>query len=97
MSKNQTVYVSILDKDYQVGCPKEEQVALNSAAAELDRRMREIKASGAIIGVERVAVMAALNLCHELQQSRASADAMPDIQSLERIVNKLDFALESVK
>jgi len=60
-----TVSVRILDRDYQVNCPPEERAALERAARHLDERMREIRASGKIVGLERIAVMAALNLAHE--------------------------------
>ena len=65
----ETVLVHIFGKDYQVACPAEERDLLLRAAVELNDRMREIRNSGNIIGVERIAVMAALNLANELIQS----------------------------
>ncbi|ODS24034.1 cell division protein ZapA [Candidatus Endobugula sertula] len=62
----ETLSVHILDKDYQVACPSEERDSLLKAATELDNRMRTIRQSGNVIGVERIAVMAALNLAHEV-------------------------------
>jgi cell division protein ZapA len=62
----ETVSVHILGKDYQVSCPEDERSSLVAAAAELDRRMKVIRQSGSVIGVERIAVMAALNLAHEV-------------------------------
>ncbi len=88
-----TTYVNILDKEYQVACPDEEKAALNRAAAELDKRMRAIRASGSIIGLERIAVMTALNLCHELQQANGM-DNSADIETLDRISKKLEDALQ---
>ena len=96
MNENQAVYVNILDKEYQVACPQEERNALNRAAQELDERMHTIRASGSIIGLERVAVMAALNLCHELQQCRSHISATADSEALERMAQKLDAALKSI-
>ena len=96
MSTSNTVFVNILDKEYQVACPPEEKRALNEAADELDARMRAIRASGNVIGAERIAVMAALNLCHELQQVKAESSGIaPDTAGLERLVDKLNQALES--
>lgn len=66
MSTTETLSVHILDKEYQVACPPQEREALVRAAGELDRRMRTIRQSGAVIGVERIAVMAALNLAYEV-------------------------------
>ena len=94
MSDSKTVYVSILDKDYQVACPPEEKRALDSAAEELDGRMRAIRASGNIVGSERIAVMAALNLCHELQEMKSrSFSSNYSSETLERMVDKLERAL----
>jgi len=65
----ETLSVHILGKDYQVACPSEERDALLDAALELDRRMKAIRQTGSVIGVERIAVMAALNLAHEVINS----------------------------
>lgn len=92
MSESTTTYVNILDKEYQVACPDEEKSALNRAAAELDKRMRAIRASGSIIGLERIAVMTALNLCHELQQSQG-LDTGAESEALDRMSKKLEEAL----
>ncbi len=60
------VTVKILDKEYRIACPEDEKGALLASADQLNRRMREIRDSGKVIGADRVAVMAALNLTHEL-------------------------------
>lgn len=62
----ETLAVHILGKNYQVSCPSDERDALLNASQELDRRMKAIRQTGAVIGVERIAVMAALNLAHEV-------------------------------
>ncbi len=93
MSETATTYVNILDKDYQVACPESEQAALTRAADELDKRMRAIRSSGSIVGLERIAVMTALNLCHELQQAQKAAPAQ-DVDALGRIAKKLEDALQ---
>lgn len=99
MAESNTVNVNILDKEYQIACPPEEREALRSAASELDGRMRGIRNSGSVIGLDRIAVMAALNLCHELQQLQgtgggASSPAL-DKETLARLKKKIDKALES--
>lgn len=63
---SQVIKVSILGKDYRVGCETGHESELNSAARLLDSRMRDIRNSGKVIGTDRIAVMAALNLAHEL-------------------------------
>ncbi|SOB77801.1 cell division protein ZapA [Marinobacter sp. LV10R510-11A] len=92
MSKQSTtVEVKILDKDYLVACPAEEQEALIRAARHLDSKMREIRTSGKVFGTERIAVMAALNMTHELLER----DTMSDVTStlLKAMDSKLENAL----
>jgi cell division protein ZapA len=64
------VTVRILDKEYRVACGPLEQEGLLESARLVDRRMREMRQSGRIIGADRIAVMAALNIAHELIQLR---------------------------
>lgn len=59
------VSVRIMEKEYVVACPYDERSALLDAAEFLNARMREIKDSGRVVGTDRIAVMAALNLAHE--------------------------------
>ncbi len=60
------VTVRILGKEYQVACPPSAQSELLDAARHLDENMRQIRDSGKVAGVDRIAVMAALNLAHEV-------------------------------
>lgn len=71
------VNISILGKELVVACPDGEREALIAAARELDGRMREIQDGGKVIGGERVAVMAALNLANELLQIRGHTRGVP--------------------
>ena len=64
------IKVQILGKEYPVSCPVDEQHELLIAARYLDDKMRQIRDSGRIIGTERIAVMAALNIAHELLQAK---------------------------
>ena len=64
------VSVRILEKEYFVACPHEERAALLDAAEYLNARMREIRDTGKVVGLDRVAVMAALNLANELLQQK---------------------------
>lgn len=69
------VTVRILDKEYRVACQPDEQEGLVESARLLDQRMREIRQTGRVIGTDRIAVMAALNIAHELIQSQRGARA----------------------
>jgi cell division protein ZapA len=64
------ISVKILEKEYHVTCPPEERPALLDSAEYLNRKMREIRDSGKVIGLDRIAVMAALNIVNELLQAR---------------------------
>jgi cell division protein ZapA len=68
------VSVRILEKEYHVSCPLEERAALLESAEYLNRRMREIRDSGKVVGLDRIAVMAALNIVNELLQARGHDD-----------------------
>ncbi|MDH5432513.1 MAG: cell division protein ZapA [Gammaproteobacteria bacterium] len=69
------VTVKILGAEYHVTSPADQIAQLEKAAKELDRRMREIKSAGRIVGTERIAVMAALNLAYELMQQASDQPA----------------------
>ena len=100
MSRAHTVTVSILDKEYQVACPPEEATALVAAANHLDGQMRDIRATGKVIGLERVAIMAALNLSYELGALREGAVATPldnDEDRLKALNSQLDEALYQLR
>jgi cell division protein ZapA len=68
------VSVRILEKEYHVACPLEERAALLESAEYLNRRMGEIRDSGKVVGLDRIAVMAALNIVNELLQARGRDD-----------------------
>lgn len=90
--KSTTVEVNILDKEYLVACPDNARDALEQAARHLDRKMREIRSSGKVYGTERIAVMAALNITHDLlQNSQMSNSAEKVLHEMDR---KIDHALK---
>ena len=64
------VTVRILDKEYFVGCPPDERPALLDSAEYLTKKMREIRDTGKVVGTDRIAVMAALNMANELLRLR---------------------------
>ncbi len=64
------VTIRILDRDYQVACREDEKDDLVAAAEIVDERMKEVRNRGSVIGTDRVAVMAALNMAHELLELR---------------------------
>lgn len=69
------VSVRILEKEYQVACPAGERTDLLDSAEVLNAKMREIRDSGKVVGLDRIAVMAALNMANELLHARAKDEA----------------------
>ena len=81
------VKVRILDREFMVAAPPEERDSLLESARHLDERMRDIRDAGKIVGMDRIAVMAALNLCHDLLESRRATQAA---EGLEERLQRLD-------
>lgn len=73
--KRDAISINILGKEYRIGCAPDEEDALIKAARLLDSRMREIRNSGKVIGTDRIAVMAALNLANDVLSQEHTADA----------------------
>jgi cell division protein ZapA len=65
--------VTLLDREFRVACPEDEEAALLDAVTFLDRKMREIQSASKTASMERIAVMAALNIAHELLKTRLGA------------------------
>lgn len=93
---NPPIKVQILGKEYPISCPEDQQHDLLLAARYLDEKMRQIRGTGRVIGTERIAVMAALNIAHELLQAQQqnkllSQDLRDRFSSLhERLDETLD-------
>lgn len=94
-----SVTVQILDKEYRVACPDGEEQSLIESARQLDEKMRNIRQSGKVIGMERIAVMAALNISHELLLLNSEHKQLKDKtrQRLSKITQKVDQALSNQK
>ena len=70
------VSVRILEKEYQVACPAAERTDLLDSAEVLNAKMREIRDSGKVVGLDRIAVMAALNMANDLLHAQAKDKAL---------------------
>ena len=92
------VAVRILDREYLVGCTPEERDGLQAAAHLLDGRMRELRSSNRMAGIDRIAVLAALNLAHELMQTRGgSGEKDKELsRTLADLTRRIDGLLDSV-
>ncbi len=81
--KSIPVAVRIMDKEYKISCPQGEHESLLASASLLNDKMREIKNNGKIIGAEKIAVIAAINIAHDLIRTK---DQLVD----PNIANRLD-------
>ena len=91
MSEAKGVDVSIMGREFRVSCTAAEYEALMAAVTYLDRKMREIRDSGKVIGVERIAIMAALNVAHELLTVRTGGF---DIGDFRRRINSMQEQID---
>jgi cell division protein ZapA len=93
------VTIRILEKEYHVACPAEEKASLIASAELLNGKMREIRDSGKVVGLDRVAVMAALNLANELLRAQGQDEELKNIVGLRirAMREHLDSALGPAK
>jgi cell division protein ZapA len=94
-----TVVVKILDREYQISCPPSEQDALLKSARHLDENMRKIKARGTVHGLEKISVMAALNITHELLQKnrQINESRQSNAQQIKYLEDKVERALQNYR
>ena len=90
MTQPNTVTVHILDKEYCIACPADERANLESAARYLDGKMREIRSGGTVIGADRIAVMAALNITHDLLHKQETPEVQTSSATREHVRDLLD-------
>lgn len=93
------ISVKILEKEYQVSCPASERTDLLDSAEILNARMREIRDSGKVVGLDRIAVMAALNMANELLHAQARDRELEGTvgQRLKLLSDRVESALHSNK
>jgi len=89
-----SVTINIMDKEFRIACPEDEHELLLASAHLLDTKMKEAR-DGGVVGQDRIAVMAALNLAHELlTQSRSSTDSRKSMSSrIQSLQTKIETAL----
>ncbi|SEK39835.1 cell division protein ZapA [Nitrosovibrio tenuis] len=94
MKNSNAMDVSIMGRDFRITCPDDEREELQRAVIYLDKKMREIRDSGKVIGSERIAVMAALNITHELLTERHREGF--DTEEFRRRIDRMQAALDAV-
>ena len=93
--EREVLALRILDKEYRISCPPEERESLLAAAGELNERMRDMRGGAKVLGAERMAVMAALNVIHERDQVTSEQGGVLDAaqKTVGRLESKLDTAI----
>lgn len=94
MSATEPVTIRLLDREYTVGCEPDERASLVAAAQLLDDKMREIRGNNRMAALDRVAVLAALNLAHELQQTRGNSEG--NDRELQRTIGDIHRKLDGL-
>ncbi|MCX7189121.1 MAG: cell division protein ZapA [Methylotenera sp.] len=93
MSQSKPEDVNIMGREFTVSCTDEERPGLINAVDFLDKKMRDIRDGGKIIGVERIAIMAALNLSHELLNAKSGNVDVGDIKRrISQMQDQIDKA-----
>jgi cell division protein ZapA len=87
-----TLDVKILDRELRVACPEDERGELLDAVAYLDKKMREIRDTGKVASVERIALMAALNITHELLTMKVGRGF--DMAEFKRRMDRMETAID---
>ncbi|HET8700049.1 MAG TPA: cell division protein ZapA [Nitrococcus sp.] len=82
------VKVTLLDREYFIACRDDERANLLESVAYLNEQMREIRDSGKIVGMDRIAVMAALNITHEMLEARRNAGKIEDMSERLRRLSR---------
>ncbi len=88
-----TIEISLLGRNYKIACEEDERAALLEAVAYLDGKMGEIKKAGKVSGADRIAVMAALNIAHELLSLKVGNGF--DIGQAKRRISSLEAKLDA--
>jgi|SRR6476620_4027351 cell division protein ZapA len=84
--------INVMGREFRIACPENEQKGLLEAVDYLNRKMNEIRDNGKVIGLERIAIMAALNIAHELLSTKVGGGF--DIAEVKRRMNRMETVLD---
>ena len=94
MSEAKSLQIAIMGREFRVACPEEEQAGLLEAVDYLNKKMLEIRDGGKVIGLERIAIMAALNIAHEMLTTKVGGFDMGDLKRrMARMETVIDQAM----
>ena len=87
-----------MDKEYRIACPEEEKDNLRASAERLNDKLSEIKKAGSVIGTERIAIMAALNLSHEILHSQSLVVEHGDLnQRIDELSERITDSMRDIQ
>ena len=92
MSEAKSLQIAIMGREFRVACPEEEQAGLLEAVDYLNRKMLEIRDAGKVIGLERIAIMAALNIAHEFLSTKLGGSF--DMAEMKRRMNRMESVID---
>ena len=90
-AESKSLQINVMGREFRVACPEGEQKGLLEAVDYLNKKMGEIRDNGKVIGLERIAIMAALNIAHELLATKVGGF---DIAELKRRMESMDSMLD---
>ncbi|MBI4204965.1 MAG: cell division protein ZapA [Betaproteobacteria bacterium] len=91
-AESKGLQINIMGREFRVACPEEEQKGLLEAVEYLNRKMQEIRSSGKVVGIERIAIMAALNIAHEFLSTKVGGGF--DIADIKRKISSMENVLD---
>jgi cell division protein ZapA len=95
---HEALTIKILEKEYRVACPSEEKDSLIASANMLNTKLNEIKKKGSVIGTERIAVMAALNMSHELLNGQSLVSEHAELHDrIDSLSDRIDNTMRNIK
>src|SRR5688572_5962088 len=92
MSEGKSLQITIMGREFRVACPEEDQAGLLEAVDYLNKKMLEIRDAGKVIGLERIAIMAALNISHEFLSTKIGGSF--DMGEMKRRMNRMETVID---
>ena len=92
MSEGKSLQITIMGREFRVACPEEQQASLLEAVDYLNKKMLEIRDAGKVIGLERIAIMAALNIAHEFLSTKLGGAF--DMAEMKRRMNRMETVID---
>ena len=98
MDNQDSLTIKVLEKEYRVACPPEEKESLTASASILNEKLMQIKSKGSVISTERIAVMAALNMSHEILNGQALVGEHAELNDrIDSLSERIDNTMREIK